>query len=166
MLDSATPHDRLDAEFIMTLSFVRTKRPESACTAGLTFLAAREPFQSMPLGSVVNTVSAAIHRGHYVLAVDSGRVVGFVVWAVTDAVTAQRWFAGEATPSFEGRSDGDTVVLMLGVRTDRAAVMQGIRHVGARYPGRRYLIKRYGRKLPRVGRFPKATRETAGRTDA
>ena len=137
----------------MTLRFLKTRRDESAFAAAVTFLAAREPFKRQPLGPIVGTVSGAIKRRHYVLAIDEGQVVGFVAWAMTDQDSARRWLAGDFTPSFEETQEGDTIVLMIGGGTTPKTVMLGLRHVGSLYPGRSYMIKRFGRDKISSGRF-------------
>lgn len=138
----------------MTLTFSTARRHEVAFAAAMTFLAAHEPFKRQPLGPIAGTVSGAIKRSHYVLGIDEGKIVAFVAWALTDLESAQKWLVGDFTPTFEETQDGDTVVLMMGGGVTSKAVMLGIRYVGSLYPGRHYVIKRFGRNKINSGRFP------------
>jgi hypothetical protein len=138
----------------MTLRFVRMQRSDSAFAAALTFLAARAPFRTMPLGPIAETIAGAVKRGHYVLAVEDGRVVGFTAWALTDYASGLRWTAGEFVPPYGETLEGDTVVLMLGGGDHPKVALLGIRHIAGRYPGRRYLMNRFGRRGTNRGRFP------------
>ncbi len=138
----------------MALTFVRLARADSAFAAAITFLAARAPFRTLPLGPLAESVSGAVKRGHYVLAVDAGQVVGLTCWGVTDFETARRWTDGEEVPSYEQTLDGDTVVLMLGGGDSPRVALGGVRHIARRYPGRRYLMNRFGRPGTQRGRFP------------
>jgi hypothetical protein len=149
----------------MALSFGRARRPDTAFTAIMTFLASRDPFARFPLGPVIATVSAAIRRGHYVLAMDDGVVVGLTCWALTDYQTALRWSAGEVEPSFKETLAGDTVIMLLGGGESPAVALGGIRHIGRQHPGLRYVMNRFGREKAREGRFPPA-REGAADTPA
>jgi hypothetical protein len=138
----------------MSLSFVRMQRSESGFAAVLTFLAARAPFRAMPLGPVVETVSGAVKRGHYILAVEAQRVVGVTCWALADYPIAARWTEGGPPPAYEDTLAGDTVVLMLGGGDHPRVALLGIRHIAGLYPGRRYLMNRFGRHSTNRGRFP------------
>ncbi len=141
----------------MALTFIRARRPDTAFTAAITFLAARKPFDRLPLGPIVATVSGAIQRGHYVLAVEGGKtVVGLTCWALTDYDTALRWSRGEAQPSFEETVEGDTVMMMMGGGDGAGVALGGLRHIGDRYPGQRYVMNRFDRERPSLGRFPPA----------
>lgn len=139
----------------MALTFIRSNRPDSAFTAAITFLAAQKPFDRMPLGPIVATVSGAIQRGHYVLAVEDGRtVVGLTCWALTDYDTALAWSRGQVQPTFEQTCDGDTVMMMMGGGDGPGVALGGLRHIGDRYPGQRYVMNRFDRDRPSLGRFP------------
>lgn len=136
------------------LRFVQTRRADAGFSACITYLAARDPFRAMPLGHVSDTVAGAVRRGHYILALDGGRVVGVTLWALADAAVAERWFAGGAWPSFAETQDGDTVILMLGGGEHPRVALQGVRHIAGLYPGRPYLMTRFGRDRTSRGRFP------------
>lgn len=138
----------------MTLEFLRTPRAESGFAAAVTFLAARDPFRTMPLGPIVETVAGAVKRGHYILAVEDKRVLGLTLWALTDHATALAWTAGGPPPPYERTLAGDTVVLMLGGGDQPRVALRGVRHIAGLYPGRRYLMNRFGRKGTQAGRFP------------
>lgn len=141
----------------MALTFIRARRPDTAFTAAITFLAEQKPFDRMPLGPIVATVSGAIQRGHYVLAVEDDRtVVGLTCWALTDYDTALAWSRGEAQPTFDQTLNGDTVMMMMGGGDGQGVALGGLRHIGDRYPGQRYVMNRFDRVRPSLGRFPPA----------
>lgn len=142
----------------MTLSFVRARRTESGFAAAITFLAARDPFRAMPLGPIAESVSGAVKRGHYILAVETGRVVGLTCWALCDHAMAAAWTAGGPVPDYAQTLAGDTVVLMLGGGDHPRVALQGVRHIAGLYPGRRYFMNRFGRKGTQAGRFPMPAR--------
>lgn len=136
------------------LRFVRMARADAGFAAVLTYLAAREPFRSMPLGPIAESVSGAVKRGHYILAVEAERVVGVTCWALTDYDTGIRWTSGGTPPAYEQTLAGDTVVLMLGGGAHPRVALQGVRDIARRYPGMRYLMNRFGRPGTQAGRFP------------
>lgn len=147
----------------MALSFIQARRPDTAFTAAITFLAARGPFDRMPLAPIIATVSGAIQRGHYVLAIEDDKtVVGLTCWALTDHETALAWSRGETQPSFEQTLNGDTVMMMMGGGDGPGVALGGLRHIGDRYPGRRYVMNRFDRARPSVGRFPPAREGAPG----
>ncbi|NJC39950.1 hemolysin-activating ACP:hemolysin acyltransferase [Brevundimonas alba] len=75
----------------MELVIGRMQRMTDAFAAAITFMAHRRPFSGLPFGPMVDSISGAIRRGHYVVASENGRVVGFTFWAVTSADVARRW---------------------------------------------------------------------------
>lgn len=141
----------------MALTFIRARRPDTAFTAAITFLAGQKPFDRLPMGPIIATVSGAIQRGHYVLAVEEGRtVVGLTCWALTDYETALAWSRGETQPTFDQAVGGDTVMMMMGGGDGPGVALGGLRHIGDRYPGQRYVMNRFDRERPSLGRFPPA----------
>ncbi len=138
----------------MTLVFRQLARSDSAFAAAIAYLAPRAPFDAMPFGPIADTVSGAIKRGHYILAIENGRVVGFTCWAVTDAKVAEQWMAGELRPTYQQTLGGDTVVLTLGGGEHPRVALLGIRHIAGLYPGMPYWMNRVGRDARKRGRFP------------
>lgn len=150
----------------MALTFIRARRPDTAFTAAITFLAGQKPFDRMPLGPIIGTVSGAIQRGHYVLAVENDTtVVGLTCWALTDYDTAIHWSRGEAQPTFDQALNGDTVMMMMGGGDGPGVALGGLRHIGDRYPGQRYVMNRFDRERPSLGRFPPAREGATGISD-
>lgn len=138
----------------MTLNVGVMTRPDTAFTAILSFMAARPPFQTMRLGGIVRTVSGAIKRGHYGVATEGGRVRGVLLWALSDAATAEGWVTGALSPSFEEASAGDTLVVLLGAADDPRVPGLGFREMARRHPGLPYVMKRHGRRGYKRGRLP------------
>ncbi|MES2861439.1 MAG: hypothetical protein V4701_08200 [Pseudomonadota bacterium] len=138
----------------MALTIGKLPRPEAALAAAVTFMAGREPFSSLPFGSMVSSISGAVQRGHYMMAVDDGRVVGFTFWAVTSSDVARRWTEEGYTPTFAEATGGDTVVLTMGGGDHPLVAMKGIKHIAKLYPGWTYRMVRFGRVGTKTGRFP------------
>lgn len=139
----------------MALKIGRMERPEAAFAAAVIFMAGRKPFSDLPFGRMVETLSAAVRRGHYVVASEAGRVVGFTFWAVTSADVARRWTEEGYEPTYEEGTTGDTVVLTMGGGEHPSVALQGVRHIASLYPGFPYRMVRFGRGGPtKVGRFP------------
>lgn len=136
------------------LTIGKLERSEAALAAAVTFMAARQPFRDLPFGAMVSSLSGAVRRGHYVMAVDAGRVVGFTFWALTSADVARRWTEEAYEPTYEEALGGDTVVLTMGGGEHPTVALQGVRHIARLYPGRPYRMVRFGRSGTRVGRFP------------
>lgn len=138
----------------MTLTIGRMARQTDAFAAAVTFMAARKPFSELPFGPMVTSLSGAIQRGHYVVASENGRVVGFTFWAMTTAEVARRWTEEAYEPTWEEGNGGDTVVLTMGGGEHPTVALHGVRHIAKLYPGHPYRMVRFGRQGTRVGRFP------------
>ena len=145
----------------MVLQIAQKSRPASALSAAINMLAQHEPFSKMPLGPMVKTVQGAIARGHYVFAVEDGKIRGFGSWALTTEDVARRWMEGLAHPSELSGAEGDVVALMLSVGDHPEAPALAMRHVAALYPGMRYTYPRTGRRVA-MGRFPRRKAGEAG----
>lgn len=138
----------------MALKIGRMARQADAFAAAVTFMAARKPFSDLPFGPMVSSLSGAVRRGHYVVASEDGRVVGFTFWAMTSAEVARRWTEEAYEPTFDEGNDGDTVVLTMGGGDHPTVALHGVRHIAKLYPGHPYRMVRFGRQGTKVGRFP------------
>lgn len=138
----------------MTLTIGRMARQADAFAAAIVFMAGRKPFSELPFGPMVSSISGAVRRGHYVVASENGRVVGFTFWAMTSADVARRWTEEAYEPTYEEGVGGDTVVLTMGGGEHPTVALHGVRHIAKLYPGYPYRMVRFGRQGTKVGRFP------------
>lgn len=139
----------------MALTIGRMQRKTDAFAAAATFMAHRKPFSGLPFGPMVDSLSGAIRRDHYVVASEDGRVVGFTFWALASADVARRWTEEGYEPTYEEGVDGDTVVLTMGGGEHPTVTLQGVRYISRLYPGYPYRMVRFGREGTRIGRFPR-----------
>lgn len=130
------------------------ERQADAFAAAIVFMAGRKPFSDLPFGRMADSISGAVRRGHYVMASENGRVVGFTFWALTSAEVARRWTEEGYEPTYEEGLGGDTVVLTMGGGEHPTVALHGVRHIARLYPGHAYRMVRFGREGTKVGRFP------------
>jgi hypothetical protein len=109
----------------------------------LPYLAARQPFAAFPAGDLVRTVAGQILRGHYLMAFEGSRLVGYLGWAHYDRADALA-FARSLQPPPEDRANGrDVAWVQTAAATFHAAldalVLEGrARHEGWRAMGVRH----------------------------
>jgi hemolysin-activating ACP:hemolysin acyltransferase len=117
-------------------------------------LAKREPFANFRSSDLIRTLSAQIHSGHYLLALDSStkasdaRVVGYLGWALYDHTAAEQ-FAATGAPPAEGLTEGGDVIWVLTFAAeDRHAFFELTKAARTLYPRHRVMGIRHkaGRK--------------------
>lgn len=130
-------------------------RSETAAFARIAmFMARYKPFRDQPAHRLVDTISGAVRRGHYVVGTIEGRLCGCACWGLSSEDVAQRWLAGTYAPRYEETLDGDVVVLIAGAASHPGATRHFYRYMAGLYPGRAYATLRLGRKRAIFGRFP------------
>lgn len=93
---------------------LRTHRPDNpfiALGVAVNHLMTKPAFARQPFGTWARILVGQINRGHYVLAMDGAKVVGFLGWAFAPKEKADAWLAGEAALSFEDSRDGDVMLI-------------------------------------------------------
>jgi hemolysin-activating ACP:hemolysin acyltransferase len=84
--------------------------PAAALGLAVSHLMTKPAFARLRFGAWSRVLTGQINRKHYYLAVgQSGEVVGFIGWAVTDEITAESWLGGWGDPS--GAASGDCVII-------------------------------------------------------
>lgn len=123
----------------------------------LPYLAARQPFAAFKAGELTRTVAGQILRGHYAMAFEANRLVGYLGWACygpEDAAAYARTL--EAPP--DDRADGHGVVwLLTAAATFPAALDAMLRDGRRRYRGWRVMGVRH-RRNGAVVRFNRLVR--------
>ena len=139
------------------LTFITSAARGPALAAALTYLSRHEPFRSLPLHTMVGTVSGAIARGDFGFAMRGRRIVGFACYAVSTQAIVEDWIKGGEAPGAIV-PDGDVVVMLQAAFDDREATFASLRHMASLHPGKRYVQKRHHRGGMVWGRFPTARR--------
>ncbi|KQP54191.1 hypothetical protein ASG40_19145 [Methylobacterium sp. Leaf399] len=96
----------------MALTIQPIEAPYPALGIATHFLARRAPFSGFRFGDFVNTLDGQIRRRHALFAIDDGRMVGYLGWAVYSAEDA-RQFACTGRPPPNDRANGTEVVWVL-----------------------------------------------------
>lgn len=117
------------------------------------FLAKRPPFANFRSGDLIRTLSAQIHRGHYLFALHGSardteaRVVGYLGWALYDHEAAERFAATGKAPAEELADGGDVAWVLTSAAVDRDAFFALARAGRALYPDHRIMgIRHKGAK--------------------
>lgn len=109
----------------------------------LPYLAARQPFAAFQAGELTRTVAAQVLRGHYLMAFEGARLVGYLGWACYSADDAAA-YARSLVPPPEDRASGQGVVwLLTAAATVPAALDAMLRDGRRRYPGWRVMGVRH-----------------------
>lgn len=109
------------------------------------FLARRAPFANFRSADLIRTLSAQIHRGHYLFALDGSagdseaRVVGYLGWALYDHQAAERFCATGEPPARELAGGGDVAWVLTSAAVDRAAFFALAKAGRALYPEHRIM---------------------------
>lgn len=121
------------------------QHPNDATSIGMVVELLHEvpPFSDMTARELTGTVIGQIRRGHYVLAVQDERVIGYVGWALASEEIAKGWAEGRHRPTYEESMDGDCVILMMWYAQSAAATRRLARFLRRLYPGYRF----YGRRM-------------------
>jgi hypothetical protein len=133
------------------------KMPGQWLALGLAahFLARRAPFENFRSGDLIRTLSAQVHRGHYLFALDGSacqseaRVVGYLGWALYGHRAAERFSATGKPPAEELVVGGDVVWVLTSAAVDRAAFFALVKAGRALYPDHRVMGIRHkgGRRV-------------------
>jgi hemolysin-activating ACP:hemolysin acyltransferase len=119
--------------------------PAAALGLAVSHLMTKPAFARLPFGSWSRVLVGQINRKHYFLAIDpTGRIVGFLGWAITDEATAEAWLTGSGTPT--GNDSGDCVII-----NAWSAETLAVNHLllkGARQAGVGYRLVYFKRHYP------------------
>lgn len=92
------------------LRLFQHSNPAAALGLAVSHLMTKPAFARLPFGAWSRVMVGQINRKHYHLAFDhNGRTVGFLGWAITDAITAESWLGGWGDPA--GADTGDCIII-------------------------------------------------------
>lgn len=133
------------------------KMPSHWLALGLAahFLARRPPFANFRSTDLIRTLSAQIHRGHYLFALDGSRddadarVVGYFGWALYSHDAAERFAATGRPPVEELAEGGDVAWVLTTAAIDRGSFFALAKAGRALYPDHRIMGIRHkgGRRV-------------------
>lgn len=109
--------------------------PARALGLAVSYLMTKPAFAKLTFGSWSRILVGQINRGHYLVAADGAKVVGFLGWALTTAEKGDLWLAGEGEVSFEDSRAGDILLINAWAADDNAvtqALLERLREIGAR----------------------------------
>ena len=111
----------------------------------LPYLAARQPFAAFQAGELTRTVAGQILRGHYLMAFEGARLVGYLGWACYSPADAAA-YARSLTAPPDDRANGQGVVwLLTAAATFPEALEAMLRGGRRRYMGWRVMGVRHRR---------------------
>lgn len=113
-----------------------------AFCAASEILALNEPYSSMSFGVISVTLAGQIRRGHYFLAIQDGKPIGYTGWAYVDEDKARAWIDGGDAPTYEECLNGNAAVLMSVCSKTSAAKRALIRALRNEGKGRKVLFHR------------------------
>ncbi len=85
--------------------------PARAMGLIVSYLMTKPAFARQPFGYWARIIAGQINRGHYRIAVKSGRVRGFLGWALTSQDQAEIWLAGGQAPKDADCRDGEALLI-------------------------------------------------------
>jgi hemolysin-activating ACP:hemolysin acyltransferase len=89
-------------------------RPEGTVFAlglAVSYLMSKPAFARQPFGHWSGVLAGQINRGHYLFAVENGKVVGFLGWSLATERQAEAWLAGRAAPPSEESRAGEVMLI-------------------------------------------------------
>ncbi len=151
--------------------------PHIALGMAVDYLTRKATFAKLPFGEWGRTLAHQVGRGHQLFAVDSsGKVHGFLGWALTRETLAREWMAGLKGLSDEECRDGDSVIINGFAADSQPALNALVEEMRRRFAGKTALyFKRFyrdGRSRPMrlpvnafVGRHLERAIKFTGRVD-
>ncbi|MBX9637907.1 toxin-activating lysine-acyltransferase [Nitrosomonas sp.] len=85
--------------------------PAQALGFAVSYLMTKPAFACLQFGHWSRILVGQINRGHYLIASDSGRIVGFIGWALTTQEKGDMWLAGQGELSFEDSKAGEIMLI-------------------------------------------------------
>ena len=89
-------------------------KPESAVYAlglAVNYMMSKPAFARQPFGHWSRVLAGQINRGHYLFAVENGKVVGFLGWSFAPKSKAEDWLAGRATTASDEGLAGEIMLI-------------------------------------------------------
>lgn len=109
------------------LAILRPRDTLATLGMAIHFLAQREPFASFPSKVLATTVDGEIRRGHYLMAFEGRRLVGFIGWVMLSHATAERFARSLVAPAPEEMRGEDVAWILTVGATSRAVLVPLVR---------------------------------------
>lgn len=122
--DAVPPGARLRA--------VRPRDPRAALGMAVSYLMTDPVFARLPFGQWARVLVGQVNRGHYLLVLEGGKVVGFVGWAFASRDKAEAWLSRNVDLASEDTKAGDCVLINAWKASSRPAhrfMVDAFRHV-------------------------------------
>ncbi|PSJ17739.1 toxin-activating lysine-acyltransferase [Nitrosomonas supralitoralis] len=103
-----TSTTQTDASKIRLLTGIN---PAQALGFAVSYLMTKPAFARLPFGHWSRILVGQINRGHYLIASDNGRIVGFLGWALTTQKKGEMWLAEQGELSFEDSQAGEILLI-------------------------------------------------------
>lgn len=97
-----------DASTIQILTGIN---PAQALGFAVGYLMTKPAFARLPFGHWSRTLVGQINRGHYLIASQQDRIVGFLGWALTSNEKAEQWLADQQELSFADSQQGEIILI-------------------------------------------------------
>lgn len=107
MPDTA-PSARIDTARIRLLTGIN---PAQALGFAVSYLMTKPAFACLPFGHWSRVLVGQINRGHYLIASDGERIVGFIGWALTTQEKGDMWLAEQGELAFEDSKAGEILLI-------------------------------------------------------
>ncbi|MDX2259231.1 MAG: toxin-activating lysine-acyltransferase [Hyphomicrobiaceae bacterium] len=118
--------------------------PYRALGLAVSLMMTEPSLARLGFGHWTRALAGMINRRQYVFASADGKPSGFAGWGLTDEVTAERWLAGTAEPTYEQCCSGDCVVIFVWLARSAAINRHLLGHMRTLGPGRRLIyFKRF-----------------------
>ncbi len=104
--------NRLQAtQNIPTIRIITGINPAQALGFAVGHLMTKPAFARLPFGHWSRTLVGQINRGHYLIASQHDRIVGFLGWALTSNEKAEQWLAGQHELFFAESQQGEIILI-------------------------------------------------------
>jgi hemolysin-activating ACP:hemolysin acyltransferase len=107
-MPDTVPSARIDTARIRLLTGIN---PAQALGFAVSYLMTKPAFACLPFGHWSRVLVGQINRGHYLIASDDERIVGFTGWALTTQEKGDMWLAERGELAFEDSKAGEILLI-------------------------------------------------------
>lgn len=107
-MPDTTPPAHSNATKIRLLTGIN---PAQALGFAVSYLMTKPAFACLPFGHWSRVLVGQINRGHYLIASDGERIVGFIGWALTTQEKGDMWLAERGELAFEDSKAGEILLI-------------------------------------------------------
>lgn len=130
MMPDKTPSAHIDTSKVRLLTGIN---PAQALGFAVSYLMTKPAFAALPFGHWSRVLVGQINRGHYLIASDDGRIVGFLGWALTTEEKGNQWLAGQGELAFEDSKAGEILLINAWAAETNAVtqvILERLRQIG------------------------------------